>query len=371
MSHDYLQLAQFVLLCVSQADAQGANKFYTGPGNVTGFCPIGQCSVASAGCKTYQWVSGCGFNLTGVCNNFTGVQPGYYFSGSSGSGLSNSDGVQAPCTACSASQYNSGCSASAAGVCTTCNPASLPVNNYWTIPPNATVTCPYTAMPKAPAGSKYVGQNSTYGGYLVGCPAPAAGLYYPAPVLPTEVCVTASQLLCPAGQKNVGYSSISKGVCQACPATASGTYYGPNAAFSSNCVTSACVDTDCVIGQYKMGCTGTSSGTCAPCTTANASQVYSTKGGWSNICQVVGCVKTCPIGQYIFGCGSPGMTLSGLTCGNCINSVPNVNFYVSQGAYLSNSCATTGCVPCSNGNYLVGCGNLSSGVCTACTNVAY
>lgn len=374
MSRDccyYTLLALLCIGCIEKVTAQGLNKFYTGPGNVTGFCPIGQCSVGSAGCKPYQWVSGCGFNLTGVCNNFTGVQPGYYFSGSSGSGLSNSEGVQSPCTSCPASQYNSGCSASSAGSCVTCNPAILPANNYWTIPPNATVTCPYAAQLVAPPGFKTVGQNSTYAGYLVGCPALGAGLYYPPPVLPTEVCTSASFTVCPAGQKLVGYSQTAAGTCQACPATANGSYYAPNAAFDAVCVASSCVDTDCAIGQYKNGCTGTNSGTCAPCTTANSSQVYSTKGGWSNSCQVAGCVKTCPIGQYIVGCGTAGMVSSGLTCGNCVNSVANVNFYVDQGAYLSNSCPTTACVPCTNGNYLVGCGNLSSGVCTVCTNTVY
>lgn len=362
-------------LLVDKAGAQGANKYYTGPGNYTGYCPIGTCSVANSGCATYQYVSGCTFNTSGVCTDYTGITPGKYFSGSSGLGLSNSEGVQTMCTPCGAGSSNPGCSASSAGSCVTCSAGLLPANNYWTVPPNATVVCPYAAQAVAAPGFKITGQNSTFAGVSVSCSAVSTLLYFATPILPTENCVTAAKTICAAGNKNVGSSTISAGACQACSNQVPGTYWIANTAYTDNCPSAICLDS-CGVGQYRKFCTGIVSGTCSPCTTANASQAYVTSGNWTDSCKVDGCVKTCPTGQYISNCGANGITQATLTCSNCNNNVANVNFYWTQGSYLIGSCTVAACKICDNGNYLVGCGSVASsglsvGTCTTCTNTAF
>lgn len=360
---------------IRQAGAQGTNKYYTGPGNYTGYCPIAACSAANSGCTSYQWVSGCSFNVSGACTACTGIQPGKFFSSSNGAGLTDNC-IQSSCTPCIAGAYNSGCSATSAGSCLTCSAGLLPANSYWTVPANATVVCPYTAQTVSAPGYVTVGANATFPGTSVACSAIASNLYFTTPASPTENCVTANKTICGAGLKNVGSSTISAGACQACLGQVAGTYYINNPAYDSNCPTAACVDTDCAIGQYKKDCTGTVSGTCASCTTANASQVYVTKGSWSNTCQVDGCVKTCPIGQYISNCGVGGVTTAALTCSNCTNAIPNVNFYYTQGTYTPGSCLVSPCRVCDNGNYLVGCGSVASsgtasGMCNTCSNTVY
>ena len=115
---------------------------------------------------------------------------------------------------------------------------------------------------------------------------------------------------------------------------------------------------------------GTSNGTCQACTNyITSSQEYTGTGSWTGTCPVSGCPLSCPTGQYTAGCGTiPSATF----CAVCTNSVPNVNYYVAgTSGYNATSCPTSACpiYGCDNGNYLLGCGNLSSGVCTSCTNV--
>lgn len=350
------------------AGAQGANKYYSGPGNYTGYCPISPCTASD--CQPYQYKSGCTFNVSGTCTNCTGIPQGKYFSGSGG-GLSDSC-VQAPCTACPAGKYNSGCSASSAGTCVVCSPGLLPANNYWTVPASATVVCPFAPQTVCPTGQRNVGYTSMYAGDCVSC-TPVDGYYFTQPVSPTENCIKVQFTVPPAGQKLVGANSTYPGVVVTCPGLANGTYY-INASGSDPCSvdsTAACSDSDCQVGQYKKGCAGGSSGTCAACTGANASQIYITKGGWSNTCQVAGCEKICPTGQYIVGCGVDGISSSALTCGSCTNAVANTNYYVGQGGYTPVSCPVSNCRICPNGNYLLGCGGTASGTCTTCTNAVY
>ena len=353
-----------------QAGAQGANKYYTGPGNYSGFCPIRACSVTNSGCATYQYVSGCSFNVSGTCTDYTGITPGKYFSGSSGSGLSNSEGVQAMCTPCAAGTKNPGCSASSAGSCVGCS--GLPANNYWTVPPNATVVCPYAAQAVAAPGFKITGQTDTTPGTPSTCTAVSALLYFTLPILPTENCVTAPKTICPAGTKNTGSSATLPGACPVCTNQVPGTYWINNTAYTDNCPSTVCVN-DCPMGQFRKFCTGTVAGSCSSCTTANASQVYVTNGNWTDSCKVDGCAKSCPTGQYISNCGVAGITAATLTCSNCNNNVANVNFYWTQGSYLIGSCTVSPCMVCPNGNYLAGCGSVASsglaaGTCNTCTN---
>jgi hypothetical protein len=365
-----MRLATLValLFCyLNPVESQGVNKYYTGPGNYSGYCPIQSCTASN--CQAYQYKSGCTFNTSGVCTNCTGLVAGKYFS-SSGTGLTDNC-IQSKCTDCQAGFYNSGCSASSAGTCVACSGGLLPANNYWTVPADATAVCPYTAQAVCLAGEKNIGYDSTSSGTCSPCPAPATGFYFTLPTSPTENCATKKQTLCPAGQVNNGYSHVSAGTCQNCVGLINGKYYINNTAPSSNCPTSDCVDTGCATGQYKKGCTGTSSGVCAPCTNANASQVYVSTGSWSNTCLVDGCVKICPSGQYVVGCGLDGIVSSALTCGSCTNAVPNVNYYVRQGGYTPTSCPVSACMVCDNGNYLLGCGGTASGTCTKCTNTVY
>ena len=358
-----------LLGCCSLVSAQGNNKYYTGPGNFSGYCPISACTASD--CHAYQYKSGCSFNSSGTCTNCTGLAAGKYFS-SSGTGLTDNC-IQTRCADCGAGFYNLGCSASSAGTCVACSAGLLPAHNYWTVPADATVVCPYTNQSVCPPGQKNTGYSSTSSGTCSACPALAAGFYFTLPTSPTENCNTAAQEVCPAGKVNVGYSSSSAGTCQNCPALQNGKYYVANTASNTDCAaaTRDCSDEGCSIGQYKKDCAGTNSGVCAPCTTANASQIYVSTGGWSNTCLVSGCVKTCPIGEYAFGCGAAGMVSSSLTCAKCTNSVANVNYYVEHGGYTPTSCAVSACRVCANGNYLVGCGGTASGECTVCTNTIY
>jgi hypothetical protein len=96
--------------------------------------------------------------------------------------------------------------------------------------------------------------------------------------------------------------------------------------------------------------------------------VYSGTGGWNNQCPVVGCPLTCPIGQYTFGCGT---LQSATSCAVCTNAVPNLSYYVAGSGYTPDSCSLSSCAvsSCTNGNYLSGCGNVSSGSCQQCTNL--
>ena len=353
----------------SLSRAQGGNKYYTGPGNSSGYCPISACTASD--CHAYQYKSGCSFNTSGICTNCTGLVAGKYFS-SSGTGLTDSC-VQTKCADCEAGYHNSGCSAESAGTCIACSADLLPVNNYWTIPADAMAVCPYTPQEVCPPGQKNTGYSSTSPGTCSACPALATGFYFTSPTSPTENCGTAEQKVCPAGQVNVGRSDSSAGTCQDCPALTNGKYYVDNTASSSDCLaaTRDCDDNDCETGQYKKGCSGTNSGVCSACTNANSTQTYASKGGWTNTCQVQGCLKTCAIGEYVVGCGVAGVSSSSLTCGKCTNSVANVNFYVEPGGYTPTSCAVSACRVCSNGNYLMGCGGTASGECTACTNTFY
>ena len=346
-----------------QAEAQGANKFYTGPGNTSGYCPISACTAAN--CQPYQYKSGCAFDSPGTCTDCTGITAGMYFS-SSGTGLTDAC-VKSPCTACPAGTYNTGCSASSAGSCVACVSNNLPANNYWKVPANATDACPYAQQTVCPAGQQNVGYNSTYEGRCVGCTV-VAGYYFTPPITPTETCSKVLFPVAPTGQILVGANATFAGVIEPCPLLANGLYYPPG---PTSCSSAACSDSSCRIGQYNKGCSGTNNGTCAPCTGANSSQIYVTKGGLSNTCQVDGCVKTCAAGQYVVGCGVDGISNSDLTCGSCTNAVVNVNYYVKQGGYTPGSCPTSNCIICSNGNYLLGCGGTASGVCTACSNTVY
>jgi hypothetical protein len=357
----------FTILGLDQADAQGAGKYYTGPGNFSGYCPISPCTASN--CQVYQYKSGCAFDSPGTCTNCTGIAAGKYFSGS-GPGLTDSC-VQSACTACPAGKYNVGCSASFAGSCVACSPGNLPVNSYWKEPANATDACPVAPQTVCATGQRNAGYSSTSAGECVACTV-VAGYYFTQPTSPTDNCNKVQFTVPPAGQKLVGANSTFPGVVVTCPALANGSYYinasgDPCAAEA----TASCTDSDCVVGQYKKGCSGGSSGACAPCTGANASQVYITKGSWSNTCQVAGCEKVCPSGQYVVGCGLDGMSSSSLTCGSCTNAVANINYYVGQGGYTPTSCPVSACRVCANGNYLLGCGGTVSGTCTTCTNLVY
>ena len=348
----------------------GVNKFYSGPSTTVGnsTCPIKQCTAATPVCSAFEWRDGCAFNSSGTCRACTGVTPGNYFSNTAPT-LTNAC-TQAPCPSCTAGEKNSGCSASSPGSCVGCNPSTPPAGNYFIAPPNATFQCAFTTFPIAPAGSRYTNQNSTFMGDLVSCGAIASNLYFTRPVLHTENCVTAEKRKCPAGQRNVNSNTTYQGDCQPCTAHVNGRYWINNTAWNLDCPTADCNDDICLTGQWKKDCTGTNPGTCAPCTTANGTQVYSSKGGWANTCQVANCVKQCKTGEYISGCGLAGATNGSLVCQACTNAPLNQKFYTGWGAYMPNSCPTSDCAACPNGNFRSGCGGLSEGVCEGCTNTA-
>jgi len=217
------------------------------------------------------------------------------------------------------------------------------------------------------AGFQNVGYTSTFAGTCTACTGLPYGQYWTTPSSYSYVCNYLPQSICLAGQYNPSFSSTSAGSCSGCSTVTGGFYYIANTNVTMGCITAACSDASCNLGQYISLCTGTFAGTCAACLNPiTSSQEYTGKGSWTGTCPVLGCPLNCPTGQWTSGCGSIS---SATSCSVCTNSVPNVNYYVAgTSGYNSTSCPTTTCPVCANGNYLMGCGNISSGVCTQCTN---
>ena len=350
---------------VVDAQGPGAGRYYSGPGNSTGSCPISTCSYSA--CSAWQYLSGCTFNSSGTCTNCTlpAVTPGYYYSAT---GELSNNCVLSACLTCPPGQMNVGCGPGNQGSCVSCA-ASLTPGNYW-VSNTPTVQCNQTQQTVCPPGYYTTGATSTLPGGCTACSTvmslPAYN-YWTTPLTSLYTCSYTSQTTCPTGQVNsivTTPSSTSTGSCSNCPATAWGYYYVPNTNPGSNCPTAVCRG-DCPVGQYNSNCGGTSSGSCVNCTTATGNQVYSTGGNLTNTCQVVGCTLACSAGQYISGCGGPQ---SGMSCQPCTNSIPNVNYYTGMGAYNSTSCNTASCPVCNNGFYNAGCGGTSMGSCSYCTN---
>lgn len=348
-------------------DAQGAGKYYSGPGTTAGVssCPISVCSYAS--CQPWQYLSGCTFNSSGTCTNCTlpAVAAGYYYSGTGG--LNNNCAVSA-CLLCPPGQMNVGCGPGNMGSCVACS-TPLTAGNYWTAN-TLTVQCVQLAQTKCSAGFYTTGANATTPGSCSPCSnvltLPLYN-YWTTPLDSLYTCAYLPQTTCNTGFKSslvASPSTTSDGTCSPCPATGWGYYYISNSNPLSNCPTAVC-DGSCPIGQFKNGCGGISAGACQSCTTASPTQVYSTNGNLTDTCQVQGCTRVCPIGQYISGCQGPA---SGMSCQVCTNSVPNVNYYTGMGAYNATSCPVANCPICSSGYWTKGCGNTTSGTCEFCTN---
>ena len=349
----------FLLLQLTHAQPPGS--YYSGSGSVIdGSCPLTSCPL---NCNRWQWRKGCAFNSSGYCADCTNLTSNKYFSATGGITDSCQQTSQ---TTCSADYVNLNKNSSYAGDCTMCG---MPEAGYYFLPPSSPSSNRDKALRNACAvGYKDENYNNPFlAPNCVACGAIAVGRYWVSRT-PGE-CISDPKPTCPTGYYLTLYNDPSvNGTCSACTPVLN-KYFTPNAAASPTCSVADCTDSDCVSGEYKASCGGSFSGICTKCSNGNASQIYTSRGGLNNICQVQGCQKTCNAGEYIFGCGAAGAVQSSLTCAKCNNSLTNSTYYTGMGGYLIDSCQTSPCPVCPWGFYNLGCGNLSAGTCSMCTNV--
>ena len=341
--------------------ATTAGLYYPTPTSASANCVTASCSAVSPACGQTERRTGCSGSSSGSCTTCGAVPANSYWNHTLNSDTCSSTAWMT----CTQDQYRTGTSTTSSGTCTACT--GLTAGNYWSHALNS-ATCSSTAWVSCTQDQSRSGNSTTSAGTCTACTGLTSDKYW-SHALNSATCSSSSKTICAAGKQNTGSSTTSAGVCTAdCTGQVNGTYWIANTAWNV-CTSANCVDTDCQVGQWKSGCTGTSAGTCAACTTANASQIYSTRGGWSNTCQVVNCEKVCSTGQYIVGCGTFGATSSTLTCASCNNAPVNQKFWAGQGAYLPDSCPTSACESCPNGNYRSGCGGLSRRDCMNCNNL--
>ena len=300
---------------VESQSTPGGNRYYSSPGNASGYCSIAACNAGA--CGNGQYLYGCNFNSSGVCTSCTlpvlsSLQ--YY---SSNGVFSNNCGVSS-CQTCPNGQYNFGCSGSSAGTCAPCsNQGTLNPGYYWKPNTCPTLTCTQLQQPTCANGQYLAGATSTTLGTCTSCGTPPAYKYWLPYTGPSYVCTYSNQTTCAPGYVNSlvsSYSTTTAGTCSACPTSTYSFYYTANTNPLSNCPMASCPVSSCGTGLYLMGCTNANLGQCVACTNANSTQEYSSNGGMTNNCHVVGCTYTCSPGQYISGCGG---LASSLSCAQC------------------------------------------------------
>ena len=349
-----------VFLAAVQAQAPG--KYYSGSGSAAdGTCPMTSCPMD---CQPWQWRKGCTFNSSGYCTDCTGLGTDKYFVATGG--LTDSC-TQTSQRTCSAGFVNLNKNSTFEGSCTPCT--SISAGYYFTTPASPRSTCADQTAPRNPCAVGYKDDNYN-NQYLAPsctlCTGISAGYYWVSRT-PGQ-CTSDPKPTCSTGFALTSYTDpFVNGTCVACTAVQN-QYFVPNPVASATCSMQACTDSGCQIGEYRASCGGSFAGVCTKCTNGNASQIYTSTGGLNNICLVDGCQKTCDKGQFIAGCGVPGNRLTDLTCQNCNNSRTNYTYYTGMGGYLIDSCPTTPCPTCPWGFYTLGCGDLSAGVCSRCTN---
>ena len=357
-----LMLSLISLISFISTAAQSAGKFYTGPGSaVDQRCPIGTCAT---NCPVWQYRKGCAFNYSGDCADYTGLAVNKYFSATGG--LSDTC-VQSAHKVCDAGYVNLNMNSTYEGDCTPC---TVVVGYYFAAPTSPSDTCAAQLREKAacgPGNKDVAYDNKLLPANCQACTGLSAGSYWT--TQSRSACISAVKTTCNIYYALSDYSNpITPGTCVRCDDPPAGVYYVANTAPSATCSQQSCTADDCIIGQYKWGCCNSNPGMCKPCTNGGATQIYTSTGSYPNICQVQGCSLPCAKGEYISGCGEAGAVQSSLKCKACNNSVTDHTYYTDTGGYTYNSCPTTGCPVCPIGFYTFGCGGVSAGQCTECTN---
>jgi hypothetical protein len=300
---------------------------------------------------------------------------GWYYSDNGG--YENSCPVR-PCqTDCNVGYYRSGCSGNSTGICIPCN-NNKPTDSYYSSRGNLISDCEWACdagFVKSLSGlacvsntlcTKTIPQFATYSNANApNCDHQCSSGYFNAQAStnPTSCSVcpagTYSQqgattcTACPTGTFSVIVGSSSSTNCQLCPA---GTYStSAGASHPSVCL-------NCQAGTYSneagagtvLACQLCPMGTASASTGASSADVClpCTAGKYSDVTGRTVCTS-CTAGTHASGSGSS----------KCTACIPN--FYAP-------SSGMTSCTPCeicnTTGVYKAGCGPISSGYCTQCTN---
>jgi len=285
------------LLCLRvAAQYPGNNRYYSGPGNTSGYCPITSCSYAS--CQYYQYLQNCNFNLAGSCTNCTNAPSLNYYTST---GQFSNNCAYTPCQTCPDGQYNVGCGGASQGTCSPCT-GTLSQGYFWAHNTGPVASCTQQAITSCSAGQYNSGANSTYEGK----------------------CVSCNMAACGTGQYLANCGGTSNGTCASCTGANSTQEYSTNGQtlnLSTSCQIAGCVKT-CSAGQYITGCGGPVTGLgCAPCTNSvNNVNYYDKDTSVAPAYNATSCsVAACPLcsnGYYSSGCAgtSPG------ACNMCQNT---------------------------------------------------
>lgn len=192
-------------------------------------------------------------------------------------------------------------------------------------------------------------------------------------------CLSCSELqpsLCGPGSVLVNCGpGRSTGTCQDCSGLGSRMYWTGNQCQQASCASLAAT---CPPGTTLQGCGGKSKGSCVPCPFAKPANAIAWKASGCNFtCNIGSFVNTssnacvdcntlsCPLGQYLAGCG-----IDGVSQGSCTACQQ-----LGLGLYFSkpNTCRSARCdsTVCSRTQKLVGCGYGEPGTCVDCGQVPH
>lgn len=346
--------AALLWACISLVSAQGTNKYYSSPGNISGYCTISSCNPSA--CAANQYLLGCSFNVSGTCTTCTNTPAaGQYFS--SNGQYSPTGCVSSACiSSCSNGQYTANCGnpSTSPGACTACSTIlTLNANSNYLPYTGATYVCAQQAWPTCSTGYTNPTANTISNGLCVACTnTPTAGNLY----------ASAQQ-----------YTAASACAWTACAGPTAGNYFTT----ANSCTQAAQIA--CGPGYTQTGATTTSYGSCTPCSAPPANNYFTT----ANSC-VYSAWNTCSAGQYLSG----GSTTNPGTCTACANS-PSAGQYYTPAQQFTSTCALSSCTVVS-GSYFATPGScvatpwtncsagytnptatsISNGQCVACNNGA-
>ena len=333
--------------------AQGTNKYYSSPGNSSGYCSISSCNPTV--CAANQYLNGCTFNNSGSCQGCTNtLLAGRYFSFN---GQYSATGcVSSSCTStCSNGQYTKDCGnpSTNPGVCTACSTVlTLNANSNYMPYTGPTYVCAQQAWPVCSNGQTNPTASTTGNGGCIpctntptpgntyasaqqytaanncawtSCGAPTPGNYFNMP----NSCNQVPQIVCGPGYTQTGATATSYGSCTQCAAPS------PNSYFNTAGTCNTAPWNTCSPGQYLDGETIYNGGTCTGCgNSPTAGFYYSTTQQYSTPCAL----STCTAAAFGYYFATPGVctTTAWTTC-----TVGNTNPTAS-------STSNGACVPCSN-----------------------
>jgi syndecan 4 len=305
--------------------APGNGLYYSDHGGYENKCPISDCSSILPVCGIGFYRSGCWGNSTGDCTQCNNNKP-------SNSSYSTKGGLVSDCAwVCDTGFTQVGQTCVSSTQCITPKPGNATYSN--TNAPNCDFQC---------NAGYFNAQKSVNPDTCTECESGTFSLQG------ATVCSE-----CRVGTYSTMTASPSEVNCQNCP---TGKFSTAGKGKNSN------VCTSCGAGTYSTAVGANSSATCMECSAGTAS----TSLGANNGAVCVGCLP----GKYT---SAPGKTV----CDNCDAGT----FSNSTGATKCFNCdpntyaSTTGlslCTMCSYctaaGSYRSGCGPISAGFCTSCSN---